>query len=119
MVGQSLDPRSPPRDTLGSLGELINYTDPRLRLNWGPWTGAGKILVFYLSGSPGDSNGETGEEGPLCLGSVLFFWFGDRVALGLFTSVSKQISRAIIGLRVANKRSVPLGILCCYCCCYL
>ena len=52
------------------------------------------------------------------------FWFGDRVALGLFTSVSKQASRAIVGLeRVANKRSachltylVAIAVVICSCC---
>lgn len=54
MPGQLLDLRFPHSDTLGSLGELKNYTDPRLRLDQGVWGGAEQL--FFIS-SPSDSNG--------------------------------------------------------------
>lgn len=46
MPGQLLDLRFPHSDTLGSLGELKNYTDPRLRLDQGVW-GGGRAAVFH------------------------------------------------------------------------
>lgn len=45
MPGQLLDPRFPPSDTLGSLGELKNYADLRLRLDQGSW--GGRAAAFH------------------------------------------------------------------------